>query len=174
VPFYRTPIIRSPEQGTRPDTPDIPIRWTLYAAGFVLIESSAWLPEVEGIEKIRGDLAAMLGSTAAYPPARALASRGLEDSDLSWPAFADELERRLRRHLTDQAKSGYRLLRCLKNQGASMEMGGYGGIGHYYWALAIDDGKVYWVSDGHYEVFWSPIEEFDIPAGCTLPADLPE
>ena len=96
MPFYRTPITRSPEQGTRPDTPDIPIWWTLYAADFVLIESPVWLPEVEGIEKIRGDLEAMLASTVVYPPARALASRGLEDSGLPWPEFADELERRLR------------------------------------------------------------------------------
>lgn len=40
-----------------------PRQWTLYATDFVLIESSNWLPEVEGVEEIRGDLEAMLAST---------------------------------------------------------------------------------------------------------------
>jgi hypothetical protein len=38
------------------------------------------------------------------------------------------------------ATSGFRLLRCLEDQGDSPEMGGYGGVGHYYWILATVQG----------------------------------
>ncbi|MCW5868909.1 MAG: hypothetical protein KIS61_16720 [Candidatus Eremiobacteraeota bacterium] len=152
---------------------EVPISWTLYAANFVIIETSVWLPEAEGVVNITGDLESLLASTVAYPPARALACRGLEDSDLSWPEFAQQLEEGLRNYIESQATSGFRLLRCLKDQGASLDMGGYGGVGRYYWALAANEETVDWVSDHTYEVFWSHIGEFEVPAGCVLSPELP-
>ena len=154
--------------------PDIPASVIVYAADFVVIATSTWLPEVEGIEKIRGDLEALLASTVCYPPARALAIRGLEDTDLPWLEFADQFEQRLKKYLTTQPTSGFQLLRCLQNQGDSLEMGGYGGAGHYYWVLAANEETVDWVSDQTYEVHWAHIGEFEVPADHTLPSDLPD
>jgi len=45
-------------------------------------------------------------------------------------------------------------------------MGGYGGVGHYYWVLASDGEKVTWLSDHDYGVHLAPIAEFEVPAGC--------
>jgi len=52
-------------------------------------------------------------------------------------------------------------------------MFGHGGVGHFYWALAAAEGLVAWVSDVDYMIHWAPLEEFEIPLDCKLPAELP-
>ncbi|MBX3167594.1 MAG: hypothetical protein KF760_09285 [Candidatus Eremiobacteraeota bacterium] len=65
-------------------------------------------------------------------------------------------------------------MKCLKDQGDSLEMGGYGGVGRYYWALAAANGRIAWASDEDYFIHWAPLEEFDLPADIKLPENLPD
>lgn len=83
------------------------------------------------------------------------------------------MEQLLTGYFTGQGNSGFRLLRCLKDQGDTLERCGYGGVGHYYWALAADEGSITWVSDVDYLIHWAPLEEFDLPSDCKLPTALP-
>ncbi|MFN8613917.1 MAG: hypothetical protein U0931_40665 [Vulcanimicrobiota bacterium] len=134
------------------------------------IPVDADVPACPGLERIEGKLEALLASSHKYPPARALAAEALEGSKLEWPALADRMEQLLTHYFESQATSGSRLLKCLEDQGDSLEMCGYGGVGHYYWVLASDGEKLTWVSDHDYMVHRAPIAEFEVPEGCRLPA----
>lgn len=172
--FYYRSSLKTSHNVTEPDVlEDTYFCWIHYAASFAIIET--WEPPAAQptLTRITGNLAALLESTIAYPPARALAARELEISDLPWPEFASKLEQLLIAHLKDQSTSGFCLLRCLVDQGDSLEMGGYGGAGHFYWALTATDGFVSWVSANDYEVRWSRVEEFELSAQCKLPSEIP-
>ncbi|MBS2033872.1 hypothetical protein JST97_02740 [bacterium] len=170
--FYRTSLRRI-YNCTEPAIPEgTPFSWVFYAAELAIIEipADADVPHCPGLERIEGKLEALLASSHKYPPARALAAEALEESQLEWPALAARMERLLTHYFKGQAASGFRLLKCLEDQGDSLEMGGYGGVGHYYWVLASDGEKLTWVSDHLYGVHRAPIAEFEVPEGCRLPA----
>ena len=170
--FYRTSLRRI-YNCTEPDIPEgTPFSWVCYAANLAIIEIPANESLTAELEMVKGKLGALLASSHKYPPARALAAEALEGSELEWPALAERMEGLLTFYFEDQATSGFRLLRCLQDQGDSLEMCGYGGVGHYYWVLASDGEKLTWVSDHDYLVHRAPIEEFEIPPGCDLPPSL--
>jgi hypothetical protein len=172
--FYRTSLRRI-YNCTEPDIPEgTPFSWAFYAAELALIEIPVHVdvPAYPGFERIQGKLEALLASSHKYPPARALAAEALEGSQLEWPALADRMEQLLTHYFESQATSGSRLLKCLEDQGDSLEMCGYGGVGHYYWVLASDGEELTWVSDHDYMVHRAPIAEFEVPAGCELPSAL--
>lgn len=52
-------------------------------------------------------------------------------------------------------------------------MRGYGGVGRYYWVVESNKENVDWVGYQNYEVHWAHIGEFEIPADCVLPSELP-
>ena len=173
--FYRTSLRRI-YNCTEPDIPqDTPFSWVFYAAELAIIEIPAFadVSIVPGLERIQGNLEALLASSCKYPPALALVAEALEQSQLEWPALAARMERLLTHYFEGQATSGFRLLRCLKDQGDSLEMGGYGGVGHFYWALAVADGRIAWASDVDFFIHWAPIEEFGVPPDCVIPEALP-
>jgi hypothetical protein len=115
----------------------------------------------------------LLASSHKYPPARALTAETLDGSELEWTLLAARMEQRLTQYFEGQATSGFRLLRCLEDQGDSLEMCGYGGVGHYYWVLANDGEKLTWVSDHDYLVHRAPMSDFEVPDGCNLPTCMP-
>lgn len=131
------------------------------------------MPAYPGLERIESKLEALLASSHKHPPARALAAEALEESALEWLALADRMAQLLTHYFEGQATSGFRLLKCLEDQGDSLEMCGYGGVGHYYQVLASDGEELTWVSDHDYLVHRALIGEFEIPEGCILPSCLP-
>lgn len=169
--FYYRSSLKTSHNLTEPDLlEDTYFCWIHYAADFAIIET--WEPAAThpGLMRITGKLAALLESTIAYPPARALAARELDNSDLPWPEFAAKFEQLLSAHLRDQPSSGFSLVRCLKDQG---DLGAHGGAAHFYWAITATDGFISWVTAHGYEIAWSLIEEFELPANCSLPCEIP-
>lgn len=170
--FYRTPLQHLYDT-TAPDLPEeIPISWVHYAADFAIVETTIELPPHLNAERIVGNLEALLDSSRVYPPARALAVRSLEDSGLDWRQFTERLGKLLTSHLESQPTSKFRLLRCLKDQGDSLEMGGHGGAGHFYWVLAANQEQLTWVSSHNYLIYSAPKSEFEMSSDIELPAEL--
>lgn len=172
--FYVTPVLHPYEDCTSPDLPEeLPISWAHCADTFAIVETPVELPPHLDVQRIRGNLEMMLESTRVYPPARALAFSGLDNSPLAWAPFAERLTKLLTYYLENQPISGFQFLRCLKDQGDSLEMDGYGGAGHFYWILAAHHDQVTWVSDYDYMIRSSPVNEFELRSGANLPAELP-
>ena len=168
--FYRTSL-RQIYNCTEPDIPEgTPFSWVFYAAELAIIEIPAYadVPVCPGLERIKGKLEALLASSHKYPPARALAAEALEESQLEWPALAARMERLLTHYFESQATTGFRLLKCLEDQGDSLENCGYGGVGQYYWVLASVGEKLTWASDHDYQIYWALIGEFEVPDGCDV------
>lgn len=171
--FYVTPV-RHIYDAAEPDLPEeIPISWVHYAANFAIVETPLELPASLNAQRIRGNLESLLASSRVYPPARSLAVIPVEDSPLPWPQFAERLEQLLTHYLAMQPTSGFRLLRCLKDQGDSLEMGGHGGVGHFYWVLASNAEQVTWVSNHDFLIYSASVHDFEIPPDITLPTELP-
>lgn len=171
--FYRTSLRRI-YNCTEPDIPEgTSFSWAFYAADLAIIESPAHLPVSASIQRIEGRLEALLASSHKYPPARALTAETLDGSELEWPLLAARMQQLLTQYFEGQATAGFRLLRCLEDQGDSLDMCGYGGVGHYYWVLANDGEKLTWVSDHDYLVHRAPVSEFEVPDGCNLPTRIP-
>lgn len=117
-------------------------------------------PATQGLEAVPDDLAVLLDSGMAYPPA--LASR--EDMKRRWHGgnpsrkeFALSLVDALTQRLRAQPHAPYRLAQAVVDEL------GYLSRGQYVWVLSYDPGPstVSWVSSDYF-IYKNPADDFDL------------